>query len=205
MGTALWRTLGWESKWKVGQRGRRGCVVHSLFLLLRDERDSAYVGIEGSRMDLSATTKVWIHNGGPHTVVLLFPLCSLKDEFWSGGWVSKCSFHLKMTHKDDQVIFTKIFMCAESPNRKTAFPFHSVVENITWEEVGQQLCWVLNLSETPFLPFIIYEQYYEVICSSQIDVSSFSSLFLLRWCFNRWVVPARFRGGRNMEPVSEQA
>lgn len=36
--------------------------------------DFAYVGIDRSRMDLSATTKVWIHNGVPRSAVVTFVL-----------------------------------------------------------------------------------------------------------------------------------
>lgn len=42
------------------------------FVTLRD--DFAYVGIDRSRMDLSATTKVWIHNGVPQSAVVTFVL-----------------------------------------------------------------------------------------------------------------------------------
>lgn len=56
------------------ERPERLCGPLSLFVTQRDERDSAYVGTERSRMDLSAATKVWIHNGGPQSAVVPFVL-----------------------------------------------------------------------------------------------------------------------------------
>lgn len=61
-----------KNPWLGKQRetiGHRGCVVHSPFVTQRD--DFAYVGIDRSRMDLSATTKVW-DNGMPHSAVATF-------------------------------------------------------------------------------------------------------------------------------------
>lgn len=52
------------------------------FVTQRD--DFAYVGIDRSRMDLSATTICGYIMGCYH-VVLLLPLYSLKDELWEGG------------------------------------------------------------------------------------------------------------------------
>lgn len=49
--------------------GLRGLLS---FVTQRD--DFAYVGIDRSRMDLSATTKVQIHNGVPRSAVVTFVL-----------------------------------------------------------------------------------------------------------------------------------
>merc|ERR1712035_208484 len=71
-GRALRRTLGWESKGKLGQRGQRGCVVHSALLL--KEMILLMWATDGSRMDLSAPTKVWMDNGVPRSAVVTFAL-----------------------------------------------------------------------------------------------------------------------------------
>ena len=56
-----WEDLGRESKGKRGDRGQRGLC--GLWSFVTQRHDFAYVSIDGSRMCLSAATKVWRHNG----------------------------------------------------------------------------------------------------------------------------------------------
>lgn len=72
-----------------GQRGRRGCVLHFSVV---PHHDFAYVGSDESRMDLSATTKVWTQN--VLLCVVAFVLVERRDladkSFQHRGCNSRC-------------------------------------------------------------------------------------------------------------------
>lgn len=69
-----------KPKGKLGKRGQRGCVCPLSFVTQRD--DFAYVATDRSRMDLSATAKVWIHNA---------TLCS--QRFSCSHWKTSSGLH----------------------------------------------------------------------------------------------------------------
>lgn len=73
---------GWESKWKVGQGGQRGCVVQSL-LLYKEVIFFLMLEFTGPEWILSVATKVEIHNGVPRSDVLqLYPLTSFQKKIF---------------------------------------------------------------------------------------------------------------------------
>ena len=63
----------WLGKQRETRPGRPEGLCGPLCFVTQSS-DFAYVGMDRSRMDLSAPTKVWIHNGVLHNAVVTFVL-----------------------------------------------------------------------------------------------------------------------------------